>query len=129
MFQAVASPTRRAILDALTRGEANVSELVARVSVTQSAVSQQLAVLKSAGLVGERSDGRFRYYSLRAEPLGEIDLWMARYRAVMEARLDTLGAVLDSLPDLPEEAADRRRARPARPVTPRASRRHPGGRR
>jgi DNA-binding transcriptional ArsR family regulator len=103
VFQAIACPTRRALLDTLSRGEQNVGQLVDTLSVTQSAVSQQLAILKRAGLVPERSEGRFRYYRLRARPLSEVDTWVARYRSVVEERLDALGRVLDSLPDDPEE--------------------------
>ena len=99
VFQAIACPTRRALIDALARGEKHVSSLVAAVNVSQSAVSQQLAVLKSAGLVDERAEGRFRYYRLRAQPLGEIDVWLNCYRAQIERRLDALGDVLDTLPD------------------------------
>lgn len=101
VFQAVACPTRRALLDRLALGERNVSDLVASLHVTQSAVSQQLAVLRGAGLVNERAEGRFRYYSLRAEPLAEIDAWVARYRALIERRLDALAHVLDAMPDEP----------------------------
>src|SRR5450432_3080477 len=101
VFQAIACPTRRLLIDALALGESNVSDLVASLSVTQSAVSQQLAILKSAGLVGERAEGRFRYYRLRAAPLAEVDGWLNRYRAAMERQLDALGRVLDDLPDEP----------------------------
>src|ERR1700678_3056247 len=79
VFHAIACPTRRALLDVLARGERNVSDLVASLDVTQSAVSQQLAVLKSAGLVEERADGRFRFYRLCAKPLTEGDAWLGRY--------------------------------------------------
>jgi DNA-binding transcriptional ArsR family regulator len=102
VFQAIACPTRRAILDALVLGESNASELLAALDVTQSAVSQQLAVLKSAGLVEERAEGRFRYYRLRAEPLAEVDEWIGRYRAYIEQQLDALGRVLDAMPDDPK---------------------------
>jgi len=104
VFQAISCPTRRALLDHLSRGERNVGELVASLSVTQSAVSQQLAVLKRAGLVRERSAGRFRYYRLRAQPLAEVETWVARYRAHVEGQLDALGHVLDAMPDEPDEA-------------------------
>ena len=99
VFQAIACPTRRALLDTLSRGERNVGQLVDSLSVTQSAVSQQLAILKRAGLVRERSEGRFRYYRLRARPLAEVDTWVARYRSAVEERLDALGRVLDAMPD------------------------------
>jgi DNA-binding transcriptional ArsR family regulator len=101
VFQAIASPTRRALLDALSLGESNVSELVASLSITQSAVSQQLSILKSAGLVSERSEGRFRHYRLEAQPLAEVSVWVARYRAHLERELDALGRVLDAMPDEP----------------------------
>lgn len=107
VFQAIASTTRRALLDALMLGESNVSDLVATLDVTQSAVSQQLAILKSAGLVEERVEGRFRYYRLRAEPLAEIDAWIGRYRAYIERQLDALGRVLDDMPDDPKTRTTR----------------------
>ena len=99
VFTAIACPTRRALLDALVRGESNVSDLVSALDVTQSAVSQQLTILKSAGLVEERAEGRFRYYSLRIEPLTEVDDWLDRYRAYINRQLDALGDVLDAMPD------------------------------
>jgi DNA-binding transcriptional ArsR family regulator len=103
VFQAIACPTRRALIDTLSRGERNVGELVQELTVTQSAVSQQLAILKRAGLVRERSAGRFRYYRLRAQPLAEVETWIARYRAHVERQLDALGRVLDAMPDEPDE--------------------------
>jgi DNA-binding transcriptional ArsR family regulator len=102
VFQAIASPTRRALLDALSSGESNVSALVASLDITQSAVSQQLAILKSAGLVSERSEGRFRHYRLEAKPLAEVERWVGRYRACLERELDALGRVLDAMPEEPK---------------------------
>lgn len=99
VFQAIACPTRRALIDALAKGERHVSGLVAALNVTQSAVSQQLAVLKSAGLVEERAEGRFRYYRLCAKPLDEVEVWINRYRAAVERQLDALGDVLDAMPE------------------------------
>ncbi|HEY3253663.1 MAG TPA: metalloregulator ArsR/SmtB family transcription factor [Polyangiaceae bacterium] len=101
VFQAIACPTRRALLDVLAHGERHVSDLVASLAITQSAVSQQLSILKSAGLVGERAVGRFRYYRLRAAPLTEVEVWLGRYRAHVERQLDAIGRVLDALPDQP----------------------------
>jgi DNA-binding transcriptional ArsR family regulator len=111
VFQAIACPTRRALLDTLSLGESNVTGLVATLDVTQSAVSQQLAVLKSAGLVEERTLGRFRYYRLRAKPLREVDSWVGRYRTYMERQLDALGHVLDAMPDEPPKNTRKRRRR------------------
>lgn len=80
-------------------GERNVTALVGELDVTQSAVSQQLTILKSAGLVEERQEGRFRYYRLRAKPLTEVTDWMAQFHAHLEKQLDTLGDVLDEMED------------------------------
>ena len=114
VFQAIACPTRRALIDALGHGERIVSDLVASLDITQSAVSQQLAILKSVGLVSERAEGRFRYYHLRVAPLAEVEVWLNRYRAHVERQLDTIGRVLDDLPD---------RATPTpRPLEPRRRR-------
>lgn len=115
VFQAIASPARRALLDALAPGPRNVTQLVAVLEVTQSAVSQQLALLRGAGLVEERAEGRFRWYQLNPAPLGEVDGWLGRYRALMERQLDALGRALDAVPDTPAERAARApRGRPAR---------------
>jgi len=105
VFQAIACPTRRALLDTLAAGERTGSALVASLRVTQSAVSQQLTVLKRAGLVAERAEGRFRYYRLRPEPLVQLDEWLARYRVLVERQLDALGRVLDAMPDEPGDHA------------------------
>jgi DNA-binding transcriptional ArsR family regulator len=95
-FNAIACPTRRAMLEVLAKGERNASALVDQLGLTQPAISQQLAVLKSAGLVTERQNGRFRYYRARTKPLREIQQWIERYRMHAD-QLDKLGKVLDAM--------------------------------
>ena len=97
VFHAIASPTRRKLLDVLSRGEKTVGDLVEKMDVTQGAVSQQLAVLERAGLVTQRAEGRFRFYSLRPEPLALVDQWLRGYRDFVSERLDVLGVVLDEM--------------------------------
>lgn len=118
VFQAIACPTRRALLDMLASGERSGTALVASLRVTQSAVSQQLSVLKRAGLVTERAEGRFRFYRVRAEPLVELEVWLARYRVLVERQLDALGRVLDAMPDEPDDSPDE-----PPPITPSRKRR------
>jgi hypothetical protein len=65
--------------------------------------------------VEERADGRFRYYRLRPEPLAEIDVWMGRYRALLERQLDALGRVLDAMPDEPQARSAARTRRAGKP--------------
>jgi DNA-binding transcriptional ArsR family regulator len=115
VFQAIACPTRRLLIEALAAGESNVSDLVSTLDITQSAVSQQLAVLKSAGLVRERAEGRFRYYQLHTAPLAEVGVWLNRYRATMERQLDALGRVLDAMPDEPKPVTAHPRGKRRRP--------------
>src|SRR5207247_7765735 len=78
-FGAIACKTRRRLLDALVQREMSVNELVGIARVSQPAVSQHLRVLKDAGLVEERRDGRFRRYRLEAEPLAEVMEWVRAY--------------------------------------------------
>src|SRR5947207_8910911 len=90
IFQALADPSRRAIFVALTRGEAAVKDLTARFDISQPAVSQHLAALKRAGLVGRRRSGRHVFY--RVEPRGMRPLidWIAHYRAFWTEHVDRL---------------------------------------
>jgi DNA-binding transcriptional ArsR family regulator len=101
-FEVLAEPNRRRILDLLRDGERPVGELVARLTLTQPAVSKHLRVLKDAGLVAVRQDAQRRWYRLRPEPLTEVDAWLAPYRQLWSSRLDALERHLDVMPDDPE---------------------------
>lgn len=94
-FRAIADPTRRAILDVLRSGERTVSELLEPFEMSQPALSQHLKVLRQAGLVEQRRDGRRRIYRLDAEPLREVYDWVAHYERFWDAKLDALGRFLD----------------------------------
>ena len=98
-FEVLAEPRRREILDLLRAGELPVGELVERLSVTQPGVSKHLRVLREAGLVEVRRDAQRRWYRLRAEPLAEVDAWLAPFRHLWKARLDDLERFLDAHPD------------------------------
>lgn len=95
VFQALADPTRRRIVEVLCAGEQAVNDVVGAVDIHQSGVSRHLGILHRAGFVQVRADGPRRLYSLRPEPFREIDQWMARHRAAWEARLDRLGQELE----------------------------------
>ena len=94
IFRALADATRRRILEHLSAGEATVTDLLADASMTQSAMSQHLRVLRDADLVEERRAGRHRYYSLRPEPLRAAHDWFGHYERFWEERLDRFGTVL-----------------------------------
>jgi DNA-binding transcriptional ArsR family regulator len=95
VFQILADPTRRRLVDALRNGEHSVNELVELVDIGQPGVSRQLAILQDANFVVVRPEGRRRLYALRPEPFWELNEWMTTYRGVWEARLDRFGAELD----------------------------------
>lgn len=97
IFQALADPSRRAIFESLTRGEAAVKDLTARFDISQPAVSQHLAALKGAGLVHGRREGRCVYY--RVEPKGMKPLvdWIAHHRAFWTERLGRLERLLEEV--------------------------------
>jgi DNA-binding transcriptional ArsR family regulator len=97
MFEVLAEPHRRRILDLLRGGEQTVGDLVSQLGISQPGVSKHLRVLRQAGLVEVRADGQQRRYRLRAEPLREIDDWLAPYRAAWSDRLDALESRLDDM--------------------------------
>jgi DNA-binding transcriptional ArsR family regulator len=96
IFDALADPTRRRVVDALRHGEQQVNDLVAEVGIHQSGVSRHLRILSEAGFVTMRPDGQRRLYSLAPDPFREIDAWLAQYRGLWEQRLDRFGAALDA---------------------------------
>lgn len=97
-YAALAEPSRRQILDFLRDGERSVNDLVGRLKLSQPGVSKHLKVLRDAGLVEVRPQGRQRWYGLRAEPLAEVDQWLAPYRAYWSGRLDALERHLEENP-------------------------------
>jgi DNA-binding transcriptional ArsR family regulator len=90
VLRALADESRRTMLEALTRGPATAGELAALLPIARPGVSRHLRVLREAGLVEVRQEGQRRVYSLDPEPLAEVDVWLARYRALWEQRLDAL---------------------------------------
>lgn len=97
IFQALADPSRRAIFESLTRGEAAVKDLTSRFDISQPAISQHLATLKDAGLVNSRREGRCVFY--RVDPKGMKPLidWIAHYRAFWTERVDRLERLLENM--------------------------------
>jgi DNA-binding transcriptional ArsR family regulator len=94
VFQALADPTRRVIVDRLTRGPASVSELAEPLDMSLPAVHQHLQVLEKSGLVRSEKAGRVRTCSIDHAVLREAEQWIARRRATWERRLDRLGEYL-----------------------------------
>jgi DNA-binding transcriptional ArsR family regulator len=99
MFEVLAEPNRRRILDLLREHERPVGDLVIELGISQPAVSKHLRVLRDAGLVEVTADAQRRLYRVRAEPLREIDDWLTPYRKAWSRRIDALERHLDEMPD------------------------------
>ena len=102
-FEVLAEESRRRILDALVEGERPVGDLVETLALSQPAVSKHLKVLREAGLVESRIDAQRRIYRVRAEPLREVDVWLAPYRRQWAGRLNALERHLEIMEDAEEE--------------------------
>jgi DNA-binding transcriptional ArsR family regulator len=90
VLRALADESRRTMLDALATSPATVTELAALLPIARPGVSRHLRVLREAGLVESHQDAQKRIYSLRPQPLAELDEWLGRYRALWDHRLDAL---------------------------------------
>jgi DNA-binding transcriptional ArsR family regulator len=98
VFAALADPTRRAIVERLTSGEATVGELAEPFEMSFAAVSKHVKVLERAGLVSQRAEGRLRRCRLEPAPLRHADAFIARYRPFWTERLDALAALFEEAP-------------------------------
>jgi DNA-binding transcriptional ArsR family regulator len=97
IFEVLAEPNRRRILDLLRQAERPVGDLVRELGVSQPAVSKHLRVLRDAGLVDVRSDAQRRLYRVNVAPLRAVDDWLAPYREMWPAHLDALEAHLEQM--------------------------------
>jgi DNA-binding transcriptional ArsR family regulator len=90
VLRALADPSRRQMLEALASGPATAGELAALLPIARPGVSRHLRVLREAELVEVRQEAQRRVYSLRPEPLAEVDAWLGQYRAAWTQRFDAL---------------------------------------
>jgi DNA-binding transcriptional ArsR family regulator len=95
VFDAIASPVRRALLDRLQHGPRPVHDLAASFSMTRPAISQHLKVLSQAGLVAEERVGRERHYRLDARPLQAVVDWAGHYERFWQHHARLLSELLE----------------------------------
>ena len=95
VFHALADPTRRGIVEKLSRGPASVSDLAEPLEMSLPAVLQHLQLLEASGLVASEKTGRVRTCTLNRKTLQSAEQWIARRRAAWERRFDRLGAYLE----------------------------------
>jgi DNA-binding transcriptional ArsR family regulator len=95
-FQALADPTRRAVLDLLRRGSQPAGQIADAFPVSRPAISKHLRLLRRAHLVREHREGRNRIYQLNPEPLRAVDSWIAQYRDFWVANLNSLKSFVEA---------------------------------
>lgn len=111
-FQALADPTRRAVLDLLRRGSQPAGEIAGAFPVSRPAISKHLRLLRRAHLVEEHREGRHRVYQLNPEPLRAVDNWLDQYRRFWSVSLTSLKQFVEA-----EHAKETRQHRTTRPMT------------
>jgi DNA-binding transcriptional ArsR family regulator len=97
IYDALADPNRRRILDLLRERPRLVGELTKLLEISQPGVSKHLRMLRKVGLVHVRKDAQRRWYELRLEPLAELDAWLESYRHLWDDRFDRLDNYLQEL--------------------------------
>ncbi len=95
-FQALADPTRRAVLDLLRHGSQPAGRIAGSFPVSRPAISKHLRLLRRAHLVQERRQGRHRFYQLNPEPLRAVDSWLDSYRVFWSANLASLKSFVEA---------------------------------
>jgi DNA-binding transcriptional ArsR family regulator len=90
VLHALSDASRRTVLQALKDGPATAGELAALLPIARPGVSRHLRVMREAGLVEVRKEAQFRLYSLRPDPLAQVDEWLGQYRSMWERRMDAL---------------------------------------
>src|SRR5690349_9431502 len=95
-FNALADPTRRAVLDLLRQGRLPAGRIAQAFPVSRPAISKHLRLLRSAHLVQERREGRHRFYQLNADPLRAVDSWLDQYRVFWQASAASLKVFVET---------------------------------
>ena len=113
-FQALADPTRRAVLDLLRRGSQPAGQIASAFPVSRPAISKHLRLLRKAHLVREHREGRHRVYQLNPEPLRAVDSWIEQYRRFWSASLTNLKAFVEAEYEKEMEAVEDQRSRKAK---------------
>src|SRR5271155_1851353 len=110
VFEIIAEPNRRAILNLLVSSQQSVGEIERQLRMTQPTVSKHLRVLREAGFVESTVDAQRRLYRLKPEPFQELDAWLARFRRFWSDHVDALERYLDRMdPSTPTMATPTKR--------------------
>jgi len=97
VYQAIADPTRRAIIGLIASQPQNVNTIADRFEVSRQAISLHIKILEDCGLLIVRQQGRDRFCEAQLDQLSEVDTWIAQYRQHWESRLDSMEAYVEKL--------------------------------
>ena len=97
VYQAIADPTRRAIINMIATNPQNINSIAENFDVTRQAISLHLKILADCGLLLITQRGRDRFCEARLDRLGEVSVWIDQYRQHFEKKLDSLEAYLEKL--------------------------------
>ena len=97
VFAALADPTRRAIIERLSRGEARVTDIAEPFEMSLNAISKHIRVLETSGMVERRRNGRDHILSINTRALDEVDVWIERTRRFWDQRLDAMEHLLQNI--------------------------------
>ena len=111
VFQAIADPTRREIINLIAHKSINLNTLADNFTISRPAISQQIKILYECGLIDIRKQGRERYIEARLQPLAEVHDWLENFRKQWAVKFDKLDSLLDEL------KAGKKKARKGKPRT------------
>ena len=97
VFQAIADPTRRAIIGLVAGSPQNLNAIAGNFGVSRPAISQHIKLVEQCGVISIKKKGRERYCEASLKQLGEVSGWIEQYRALWEQRFDRLDGLLDEL--------------------------------
>ncbi len=97
VFQAIADPTRRAIINMIAHQSLNLNAVAAQFDISRPAISKHIKILTECGLIIIKQQGRERYCEAKLEPLSEVATWVGQYRQMWNDRFDAMEAYLEEL--------------------------------
>ena len=108
VFQAIADPTRREIINLIAHKSLNLNTIADNFNISRPAISQQIKILYECGLIEIRKQGRERYIEARLQPLAEVHDWLENFRKQWAVKFDKLDALLDELKEGKKKSSKRK---------------------
>jgi len=111
VFQAIADPTRREIINIVAHQSLNLNAVAEKFDISRPAISKHIKILTECGLIVIRQQGRERYCEAKLQQLNEVSAWIEQYRVFWTGKLDALGDFLAAEPPLPDQPKPSRKGK------------------